>query len=118
MTPSKAPPISARPRCLACKKWLKPNYNATRTKSDRVRRIYEVEESYIQDVRRPMSEDDYGVKQDAKGRWYREVPIYTTTRRWLGTYGRYKDGLFCGLNCAYQYAVRTARAIAREMARS
>jgi hypothetical protein len=56
-------------------------------------------------IERDLREDDENTKQDKKGRWFRERQVPVKERTFLGTYGAYKDSMFCGLTCAYRWAV-------------
>lgn len=83
MAPEKlqAKPKGSRPRCLQCGKELRPNYGY--------------------DVPRPWFAEDY---DGAKARQFElEHKVFK------GTYGRYRDNRFCGLNCGYTWAVRHTR---------
>ena len=122
----KAPPIAQRPKCRACREPLRPNFLTEKAPIfDRpgkrikwpTRRVYELLTSHIEQHydglghKRPVTEDDEGAFLDEKsGRWYVEKRVWPiVSRKFLGTYGRYGDNLFCGLNCAYHWALRKAR---------
>lgn len=69
--------VGLRPRCLHCNRELRPNYGY--------------------DVERPWFSEDYdGAKRRA---FEREHKIFK------GTYGRFGNNRFCGLNCGYQFAL-------------
>lgn len=115
MSTSELLPVGRRPKCRACGKELKPNYDSVETGSH-VERKYKkwfTDGSAYDAVRnvREVREDDYGAKQAEDGRWYIEHVVKEHKRIFRGTYGRYADGLFCGLNCAYRWAVGVCEAL-------
>jgi len=72
--------VGLRPRCLACGKELRPNYDY--------------------DIPRPWFHEDYDGSK--RKQFEREHKIFK------GTYGGYADNRFCGLNCGYAWAVRNS----------
>lgn len=97
-------PVGRRPRCRACDRELRPNY----MEGD----VTKVVPKYqLRDFRglRQVTATDRGAQQDAKGRWYVSRPV--RERIFRGTYGPYKDGLFCSLLCAYRWATGVCAAL-------
>jgi len=101
-------PVGQRPKCRACGKELKPNYDSEKVGSHVERKYKKWVDAGLYDRRRTVREvqpDDYGAKQAEDGRWYIEHVVEEKALVFRGTYGRYADDLFCGLNCAYRWAV-------------
>lgn len=111
-------PVGRRPKCRFCAKELRPNYD-TETTGRRSERRYEKRDlEYVNGtyddtrvITRAVRADDYDAEQADDGRWYVVHEIAVKQRTFLGTYGAYKDNLFCGLRCAYRWAVRECRAL-------
>ena len=74
--------VGQRPRCLSCRKELRPNYG------------YDT-------VRPWFAEDHDGSQRKA---FERDHKIFE------GTYGGYGDNRFCGLNCGYRWAFNHTKA--------
>lgn len=117
MSATEVLPVGRRPKCRDCGDELRPNYD-TRTTGKHTARKYKIKKiDYSlgpyehREIVRAVTEDDHGAQQAVDGRWYVEHTVDEKERTFKGTYGRYQDGLFCGLTCAYRWAVRTCRAV-------
>lgn len=114
----------AGPVCRYCGKRLRPNYETTKEgfgqATGRGRRYVDSDLAGNVEHYPDGSFSLYGlpVFQDKSSkRFYRmENTQRILRRRWLGTYGSYGDGFFCGLNCGYRYGVRLLRQARRDHA--
>ena len=74
-------PRGQRPKCLYCGKELRPNFRDDE----------------------PLPQGSYRWTAQQRTAWDRQHKHFD------GTYGRYNDSLFCGLNCGYRWAKKNAR---------
>lgn len=94
-------PQDKRPRCLCCRKKLRPQYN---TKTE-----YENAEIEYGEDPKMNPEKHCVIYERDRGKYVR----YTTktkviAREFTGKFGRYGDGFFCGLRCAHAWAKAVA----------